>query len=130
MDQIKPTRNQKQFVGLMYLTSFVAIPYLFFSFFEMVFMISSIAEIPYYVRFHWTQMARIGLIALPGVVLAFIAAVLDEFVFKPLPAWAWNAALIIAAILVLISFCYSLVGAYYGFTGQYKKLLPGKEIII
>ena len=130
MDQIKPTKNQRIFVGSMYLSSFTTIPYLVMGFFDLVWMASFITEMPYFIRFHWTQMAKIGIFAIIGLIIAFGTAALDVFVFKPLPDWGWITGLIIAAIFILICFGYTIAGAIYGFKGECKKLLPGKNTLI
>lgn len=129
MESMKPepvtaTRNERIMAGLMYI---LPMGQAWWSIFILIGLLSHVVDLPYYIRFHYTQSIRMGVLALP--LIAFFALLFVSVEVLNLEWLTWISFALVAINFVVLLTAY-FIGAYFGFTGKVNQLIPGQDIWI
>jgi hypothetical protein len=88
-------------------------------------LITNITDLPYFLRFHWTQAGRNGLLAIPIILFIIAPALIDSFVVK-ITNTTMYASFAIAGLFALWLIIIDIYAMYCASRGEMKQVLPGK----
>jgi hypothetical protein len=91
-------------------------------------LINSVTDIPYFLRFHFSQAISNGLLALPVILFILAPIVIDELLHPISNAFMYISfgigGLFFLSFIVIDLYC-----AYFAYKGEMRRVLPKKLMI-
>lgn len=87
-------------------------------------LIQSLTDLPYFVRFHWSQAGRNSILAFPIVLFIVTPALIDSFVFK-ISNTVMYSSFVIAGLFALWLVIIDIYAMICAARGEMKQVLPG-----
>ncbi len=118
---IAPSKQEKLAGALLYLVAWLGDAG--FAIFIALGLISTITDLPYFLRFHFAQAIRNGMLAGPIILFLIAPALIDSFIAK-ISNTVMYTSFAIAGLFALCLIIIDIYCVYYAAKGEMRNVLP------